>query len=38
LLEAPEKALSSGDFVQVSSRQGTSPKIDRKSSAVILEL
>lgn len=38
LLEAPEKALSSGDFVQVSSHQGTSPKIDRKSGAVILEL
>ena len=38
LLEAPEKALSSGDFVKVSSHQGTSPKIDRKSGAVILEL
>ena len=38
LLEAPEKALSSGDFVQVSSPQRTSPKIDRKSGAVIVSL
>ena len=43
LLQAPEKALSSGDFVQVpnpaiSGKNQQPPKIDRKSGAVIFSL
>ena len=43
LLEAPEKALSSGDFVRVQhpktyGKNQQPPRIDRKSNAVIFEL
>jgi hypothetical protein len=43
LLEAPEKALSSGDFVRVQhpktyGKNQPQPRIDRKSNAVIFEL